>query len=134
MDEVTLDQRVHSRHNQPESPRSYTLRAAHCPGCDLFLGVHVVSISDPVGHARLGSGRSTGREVDCGSTDEDWLAYQHALQATYQLTAQLQREWRHLGEARLGEARLGSAAACLFPETQFGYIALLIFSYTASYT
>ena len=52
-DEVTLDQRVHSRHNQLESPRSYTLRAAHCPGCDLFLGVHVVSISDPVGHARL---------------------------------------------------------------------------------
>eukprot|EP01046_Picozoa_sp_COSAG06_P013134 COSAG06_NODE_788_length_12290_cov_34.300386_8_plen_311_part_00 len=121
-DEVTLDQRIHSRHSRPEWPRSYQMRAAHCPGCNLFLGeslstdnravlcsrcciplltpsllpragVHVVSFSEPQGPARLGGGRSHGREVDVGNTDDEWLAYQHALQATYQqLTTHLRAQ------------------------------------------
>ena len=90
-DEVTLDQRIQSRHTQLEAPRSFIIRPAHCPGCDLFLGVHVVSFSEPHGTTRM-IGRSHGREVDIGDTDEEWLAYQHALQTTYQLKTHLRTQ------------------------------------------
>lgn len=90
-EEVTLDQRIQSRDRQLQTPRSFRIRPAHCPGCDLFLGVCIVSFSEPQGTTRV-IGRSHGREVDIGDTDEEWLAYQHALQTTYQLKTHLQTQ------------------------------------------
>lgn len=87
-DEVTLDQQIQSRNRQLHSPRVFKIRPAHCPGCDLFLGLHVVSFSKPKGSTRM-LGRSYDHEVEIGDADEEWLTFQHALETTYQLKTRL---------------------------------------------